>query len=75
MVTVTAHVEVGLDEFSDNDLVNEVEKRGLYAESDHVELAFKAALEFNLGKTQMALTTTRELIESITGQQIFGDMK
>lgn len=73
MPTVSAYVEVDLDEIDDDDLVEELESRGYRVIknsgiSDDSNAIDEMLYAFKLGDEQRAMRLAKELVQDVTGR-------
>jgi len=71
-ISVTAEVDVDLDDFDDLDLIEELENRGVAVPTSEKELAVEAANYFNAGKKDLGYEAVHRLLEEMTGILITG---
>jgi hypothetical protein len=70
MPVVTVDVDVDLDDFSDDDIAEEYESRGLGAGGDLSELLNELFYAFYFGKDDRAMQIARRLAQDATGRVI-----
>lgn len=67
MPYVTVDVHVDLDDFDDDDLIGECQKRGLSVESDCGDEITEMFYAFKLGRTERAVELARKIAQDHVG--------
>lgn len=67
MPYVTVDVHVDLDDFDDDDLIGECQKRGLSVESDCGDEITEMFYAFKLGRTERAVELARKVAQDHVG--------
>lgn len=70
--TINVDVDVDLGDFSDTDLIKEIESRSLslagVTDDDITDLATRMYTAFSLGKDAEAMSIARQLAQDVTGR-------